>query len=295
VTNPSLIVSVVALVVSVSVAGWNVLKYILDGGRVRVRLERGRLDEESLHSGPFRSEVARQALGYGRENHVEVGVLRVENLGRTAVTIHEPAFDIGWRWSWSKFRIWRWTVSPVAFPFREAKTDTVVRLDPFDFATFILDVDPALRSEGYKPRFRRRRVIRASVRVAGKRLRRRSSQWSAWRIPMNAVALTEPVSLQQAVFREVFRASRPLGDDSPGSFLSATYAAHLVKRASEANDPLTVERLTELIEECGNREAVRKVSLLPINLHFDLVRDGYIDRDGFPARGLGDAGAANEQ
>ena len=280
-SSAPLVVSIVALALSASVAAWNVLKYVLDGGRVRVRLDRGYLSDRALHTRPFRSKWMIAGLDVPSEYHVEVGVLRVENLGRTAVTIYEAGFDIDWRWSWRRLRIWRWTVQPAYYRFKDSKTESVLRIDPFDFALFLLDVEPALQSPGYKQPWRRKKVIRGSVGVAGKRLRRRSSVFRSWRVDLDAKWLRGPESVGQAAYRSLFRAeNRQEGDGSP-SVVSATYAAHKIQQAVDAGEVMTVDSLKGLLKPLAgpddDEDGSYRVSMLAINLYYDLVTRGLIE------------------
>lgn len=277
--SASLVLSITALAISAAVAGWNVLKYILDGGRVRVRLERGYLDETALFSAPFRN-ATKVATGLRPPSrlHVEVGVLKVENLGRTAVTIFDPSFDLGSKWSWRRLRFGRWTIAPMALSFKEARTTSTVRIDPFDFATFVLDAEPAFTSAGPQREGKPRR-IRASVGVGGKRFRRRSSWWQGWKVAAGARTLGEPVAVDLVVYRDIYRWQNGReGED--GRFVAA-FAAQRVQDAWNKGEQLDLENITGLITDAWTRSDDDQIPMsVAINLHISLVRHGLIDLGG---------------
>jgi hypothetical protein len=175
----ALVISVVSLVVSVIVGGWQVLRYALEGGRLAVEIRKGWLSDGSLQEAPIRKATPdAQLVIQPPRLHIEVIVLNVSNRGRTAVTISEPSLDLSRsRQGWRRFALWRrwwWyrhTMSPALLEWSDAESEYRKRLEPFDSVKFLLDPHPALRITRDRPRSTR---IRGSVKVAGKRFRKRS-------------------------------------------------------------------------------------------------------------------------
>jgi hypothetical protein len=283
--STSLAISIVALAVSAAVAGWNVLKYILDGGRVRVRLERGYLDETALFSAPFRAGTkAASSLRPPSRLHLEVGVVRVENLGRTAVTIYDPSFDLGGKWSWRRFRFGRWTVAPMTLKFKEAKVESVIRIDPFDFALFILDAESALSSEGPPRRRSKKRRLRASVGVAGKRLRRRSGWRQSWRVSVGARTLGDQPTPELVTYRSLFRRQNRSDEDDVPRFV-AGFAAQRVDEAWNADEKLDLKSIMKLLEESSTAEdSGSYTASAAIDFQFALLNHNLVDLKGDPVK-----------
>ena len=79
------IIASLALVISIAVAMWEFVKYLLEGGRARVRMNPGILGMYSLGSSTSSwSDLAVQAKKRGGW-YAEVAVVEVENPGRTAL------------------------------------------------------------------------------------------------------------------------------------------------------------------------------------------------------------------
>ncbi|WP_395691511.1 hypothetical protein [Nocardioides sp.] len=276
----SLIVSIIALTVSAAVAGWNVLKYVLDGGRVRVRLERGYLDDVALFSTPYRlsKNGPSKGLRVPSPKHLEVGVVRVENLGRTAVTVFDPSFDLGGRWNWKRMRFGRWTVAPIALKFKDSELESTVRIDPFDFRTFILDAEPAIQSEGPHGAGKPKR-LRASVGVAGKRFRRRSSWWQGWPVPAGARALGDPPSVEVVTYREIVRWQNRR-EPTEGRFV-AGYAASRIRESWDNDEVLDLDRIIERLQAAWISPAGDEPETGPaISISLALVQHKFIDLGG---------------
>ena len=83
----------IALVLSSALAVWELAKYLLEGGRVRVRLRPGRLEEYALSEAKTWQSLEKSTEGQGGWP-VEVAILDVDNLGRTPVTISNPSLDL---------------------------------------------------------------------------------------------------------------------------------------------------------------------------------------------------------
>lgn len=248
--DSSLVVAVAALALSIMTAGWNVLAWVRAGGQVRVDLKRGVLDSSgALATGPFRT-YAKWANALNErelELHQEIAVIRAENRGRTAVTIFEPAIDIGLYWSQGRFRPFRRTVSPRLVPWSDASAATKVRLEPFDVATFLFDVGVVL--EGLDEiemsrRPRRRYVLRGSIRVAGKSRRRRSPLRAAFVVPAGRWTLGPSPTAKQVVYRALERAK--LDDEVSFNYAKASLIADLVESGGKVTNDRIRERLDEV-------------------------------------------------
>jgi hypothetical protein len=88
-------------------AVWELAKYLLEGGRIRVRPRPGGLEEHGLSEAKTWQLLEKSTEGQGGWP-VEVAILDVENLGRTPVTISNPSLDLARRrWQRRKRRVRR--------------------------------------------------------------------------------------------------------------------------------------------------------------------------------------------
>ncbi|TFV67219.1 UNVERIFIED_ORG: hypothetical protein E4P37_03415 [Bacillus sp. AZ43] len=212
---PEITTAGLALVISVLVALWNLVKYLLEGGRVRVTMSPGLQDEYSLaQAGSWSSLRDRSAHRGGWT--VEVAVIKVENIGRTAVTISDVSLALRAQPWWRQrnkpwWRPKRYTIVPIA---RQApggaSLDPTRRLEPFDSATFVYDVWHALDSKSRHPESPARPfAIRASIRVAGKRWARHSPWRRRWRVTAGQVAfIPERAEIGMLAYRIMSRYAR---------------------------------------------------------------------------------------
>lgn len=211
VLDPSLVIACAALAVSALVALWNVLAWVHSGGRVALGLRRGLLTYMGgLASGPFNTYDRWAELADFRsdELHREVAIISVENRGRTAVTVFEPAMDLGLQWSKGRYRPFRRTMSPrLVTDYSDAVAESKIRLEPFDIATFIFDVGLVLESLPDVLRHERNKSVRlrGSIRVAGKRLARRSSRRTAFRVRSGQLTLVAYPSPRLVAYRALVR------------------------------------------------------------------------------------------
>ncbi len=233
VLEPSLVIACAALAVSALVASWNVLAWVHSGARVAVGLRRGLLTYlGGLASGPFNTYDRWAELAEFRrdELHREVAIISVENRGRTAVTVFEPAMDLGLQWSKGRYRPFRRTMSPrLVTDYSDAVAESKIRLEPFDTATFIFDVGLILENLPDVLRHEREKTVhlRGSIRVAGKRWARRSSRRSAFRVRSGQLTLEADPSPRLVAYRALVRTR--FDDDGVGfEYVTAQLVGDLV-------------------------------------------------------------------
>lgn len=195
-----------ALVISIAVALWNLVRYLLEGGRVRIRLRPGLLYEYALADANTWGHLAKMTAGRGGWP-VEVAVVDIENTGRTAVTISGVSLDFG-PTSWLPWR--RRTIGPLALKAPDATTINTYRLEPFDRVRYVFDVwqvlAPSTSRVDDPPRPLR---VRGSVKVAGKRGARRSPWRAGWRVVDGQVAfIPDLVEIGLATYRSLWRHTR---------------------------------------------------------------------------------------
>ncbi len=178
---------------------------------------------------------------------VELAMVVVQNVGRTAVKIRDIAFDLGRAGPLSRERH-TITLNPV--PFGAYPTRSQARLEPSAETAFLLDVWPAVQ----RARKRHRTVVlRASVHGSGKRFTKRStwaqrSPWAQrWTVLPGQRSLRpwrspEPDTV---AFQAVWRL---LGLRQDTHFV-ASAIGHALHTAMENVPRMTVEDLTQLIED----------------------------------------------
>ena len=232
-----------ALAISIAVALWNLVRYLLEGGRVRIRLRPGLLYEYALADANTWGNLAKMTASRGGWP-VEVAVVDIENTGRTAVTISGVSLDFG-RTSW---RSWgRRTIGPFALEAPDATTSNTYRLEPFDRARYVFDVWQVLapstsRVDG-PPRPLR---VRGSVRVAGKRWARRSSWRTGWPVVGGQVAfIPDMVEIGLATYRAMWRHMR---GKAFAEMVSIETAIEVRRQFPADGPPPSEEALREIIE-----------------------------------------------
>jgi hypothetical protein len=236
-------VALAALVVSLAVAAWNVIQFRREGVRVKVKIQPGLFDRNSLvtvdtYCGD-RNPDKLSPRPRGRFD-VEVAVIRVENRGRTPVTVRGPALDLG-RVTWWKPGRHVMTFRPLKFGGHRVKPKT--RLEPYDDATFLVDMSHALWAIGKD--LDGDLALRASVGVAGGRTKR-SSFRRRWRLPAGSSSLWpgETFDLAREVYR--FLAWRARGDDT--ATLMLPEIAMRIAEHVEGGGEATAQQLDELVK-----------------------------------------------
>jgi hypothetical protein len=232
-----------ALAISIAVALWNLVRYLLEGGRVRVRLRSGLLYDYALADADSWPSLAKATEGRGGWS-AEVAVIDIENVGRTAVTISAVSLDLGptsWR-PWA-----RRTIGPMPLTAPEASTEARFRLEPFDRVRYVFDVWQVLSPSTSRVTTPERPLrVRGSVRVAGKRGARRSPWRSAWRVVDGQVAfLPELVEIGMATYRAMWRHLR---GDTFAEITSIQAAIEVRENFPSDGPPPTKEALRIIID-----------------------------------------------
>jgi hypothetical protein len=254
----------VALVISILVALWNLLKYLLDGARVRVKLIPGLHDDYALQTGKTWARLGKKAAEGGGWN-VEVAVIKVENLGRTAVTISGPGMVFGGQPWWRK----PYRIVPIAREAPDALTVTRHRLEPFDSATFVYEVWQGVeRMTRHPEALDRPLTVRAFTEVAGKWRPRQSSRRSRWRVDHGQFAfIPELAEIGMLTYRSM---SRHAHGDTFGE-IACIPTAIAVREQFPVDGPApTREQLKHIIEENHFGEQKPIVGLIAYNVANDL-------------------------
>jgi hypothetical protein len=238
------VVARLALAVSLAVACWQVLRYLLEGGRVRVRLSPGLLTEWQLGTADTWRSLERATAKEGGWP-VEVAVVDIENLGRQAVTIAEISLDFRSP-PWWRPRPKR-TVCPRALPAPDASTARRVRLEPFDTVRCVYDIWGVLGSAVSKEPLPRPSRIRAAARIAGKRRLRRSPWRQGWRAVNGQVAFVPgPVEIGLATYRSLWRWTH---DNEGMRTIAIPVALAVRKEFPPGGTAPTKEQLQKIIEQ----------------------------------------------
>jgi hypothetical protein len=257
----AVVISTVSLVVSIIVGGWQVVRYLLEGGRIGVEIRRGGLTESSLSEAPvYKATPAAELQIAEAGDHAEVIVMRVFNRGRTAVTISEPSVDLSReRSGWRRYAVWRhwwWyrhTVGPYLYRFNDIRDARTVRLEPFDEAQFLMDAQSALNEASKRDRPTR---VRGSIRVAGKRARRRSSRRKPLVLmPAQRSLSNTPLTARQVAYQVAARMQPHEGGISP------SLAAMLVGKAQSEARALSWESLRDVLKDADYDDAGHHLTL----------------------------------
>lgn len=198
-----LVLSVLALLISVGGLVWAVAKHFLfDGGRVRVTIRpalwdpSGGVVRTDSSNGSFRTDARRAVDSIMRLKGVECAELTVDNAGRTAVTIR----SVGIAFRGQRPHGWRGRrlhlVAPGAFANPEGgehyrKDHEPFRLEPYDRAVFLLDVHSVLEMARKTRPQDRRVVLRGFVDVPGTKRAALSPWRRRWRVPRRAATLQD--------------------------------------------------------------------------------------------------------
>jgi hypothetical protein len=202
----ALIVAGAGFLISVFSVGWQIAKHLLDGGRVKVQLNAASWEPGFMlaveRSGRWTLNSDGQKTSPDR---IEVAQLVVENPGRTPVTVYSPGIAI--EGDGTKHH----RISPRMFDLPDMASDsavreTVVRIEPYDRVTFLLDywsLVPGLKAKSGK----RGVILRGVVEVAGKSKPRKSPRRRAWNIRPNdwtSYRNLEEISPRTVMFRPLY-------------------------------------------------------------------------------------------
>jgi len=192
----ALIVAICSATVTLTGLLWQIALYRLQGARLKVQIAfcyRSDTGMTITLTGPGRraptfEELQRDHIGlwYG----IEYGLVRVTNIGRTAVSVENIAFDFG---QTRRLRRGRTTVVPMQF--RDPDSDAAEldlrvphRIEPGANITVPFMLWPVLTSQSHRGhRGDRDLIVRGSATSVGRRTTR-SSRRSAWRIPKGALS-----------------------------------------------------------------------------------------------------------
>lgn len=236
----------IALILSAALVIWHVVRYLLEGGRVRVRMRPALLtDWGELRSGPDGGwpQDSPQLEARGRYN-VELAHVTIENLGRIAVTVTEAGLDFGrvGRRPWHRRSVW---LQPVAFD-DSFTTELSVRIEPFDQCMVLFDLWPVV--EHARSGRQDKMIVRASARVAGRRIRHRSPWNRRWDIQQDQASLIPGHS--PTFFEVIYRVAwRHLRTEEGGGRAFASLVARLVEPLFDDGARPTEEELRTAIEK----------------------------------------------
>lgn len=207
-----LVISGVALLVSVSGFLWGVFKHFhFDGGRVLVTIRPAiwnpgvSIFRITAPAGKWRG--LRESAGRPSATGVECAELVVENAGRTAVTVYGVGFTYAGgrrpphrrKWNvprWLRRRA-RHSVTPRLFPQagggdeRYRVDHQPFRLEPYDRAVFVLDVHSVIDTARRDRPNARRVSLRGFAEVAGTRAPARSAWRQRWRVPRETLTIID--------------------------------------------------------------------------------------------------------
>jgi hypothetical protein len=204
-------VATLSFIASAFSIGWQIVKHVLDGGRVKVYLNAAVWEPGTAlytnRTGRFVVDDMEVRGPVRRRGTFEVAQLVVENPGRTAVTVYSPGLDA--RGTGKK----KYIIAPRTFATGpgygpdSSSTESVVRLEPYDRVTFLLDywsVVPRLRRDAGGARI----TLRGHVGVAGRTKRPQRSSWRRrWKIKASAYTSLRgepPVTPYNVLWRQLY-------------------------------------------------------------------------------------------
>lgn len=264
----ALVVAGAGFLVSFIALAWQISKHMLDGGRVRVYLNAATWEPGARFTTNNTGKWKMEAGEFGRvaKENIELAQLVVENPGRTAITIHRPGLAVSTRGKKDYF------VTPRMFKLENygsdtATAETVVRIDPYDRVTFLLDYWSVIHSRLSDPQHRRINV-RGSVLVAGRKRPRRSPRRLKWKIPKEswtAYVDMKSISPFTVMWREICRSH--LGGKNPNNNETSPpvsiLGAILFQAMQKFEERPTQEDFRSAIKEVA---AEWKVSHLPLQI-----------------------------
>ena len=238
----ALLIAGLSLGFSASMAGWQVWRHFLEGGRLHVTLEWGQLFEDGVARQTVESRGSSNPFvaSASADSYIEVLFVTVANRGRTAATVIDVGVDLG-PYADSE-RLWerphnRLRVTPRAFDFNGKAPSVPVRIEPLDSCLFIFDSEPALRAD-LSVLATTTRTIRGSAVVAGlskPRLSRERLLVRNGRLHLSV----DPPSLRRVVFAALERERRGWSsteDNQP--LVHSAYFANRMNEVVEAGTPV---------------------------------------------------------
>lgn len=187
--DPRIVVSVATAAFALGALSFQVVRYWLDGARLQVRLIPAMLDslgtlargpDPGWETSPDHKEFA-VVNGLGGW-YVDLALVQVTNIGRTAVPVTDLALDFGrpFQWPWSQgrprpLRQARRTMTGAPVVVFDASTDDVVRLEPGESVLRFFDLCPMTMA------MREARPAVMTIRASAVRAGRRRPTLSKWR------------------------------------------------------------------------------------------------------------------
>jgi hypothetical protein len=261
---PEITTARLALLISIALALWNLAKHRLEGGRVRIRMRPGLHFDHGLSQARTWETVAEHATKRGGWS-VEVAVVEVENVGRTAVTISGVGLAFRSRPWW---RHKRRTVVPFGREAPGAMTATSHRLEPFDSATFVFDVWEGLEKGGNLGTPVRPLTVRAITKVAGRRRLRLSPWRSRWEVTEGQEAFIPALAkIDMLAYRRMARHTR---GDQFAEMATIPTAIEMGKQFPRNGSAPTREQVQELFERSYFGESKVACGLLAFFVAHDL-------------------------
>ena len=258
--------AVAAFVLGLVLAAWELMKFWQEGARVRVKMRPGVLEDGALMtmghpSSGHPGKINKRGLRFG----IEVALIEVENRGRSAVTIKDVALDLG---RTNRWKLGRRTAMFQLLKFDGCETETRIRLEQYDSATFLINMNHALwavRGDASKPL-----SVRASARVVGKRTVR-SSWLKRWRFAADTpprIWLDEPFDLAREIYRYLYK-SLPESAELARLFLPEI--AMKIAEHIESGETLTRQSIEEVLK--GALDAFKINEPLTTSWAYDLVSE----------------------
>lgn len=158
---------------------WNLTLYWLSGSRINVELKPGALSHTVLIEGsenglPKRRQL-RSVPEFEWKHWIDVAVVTISNVGRTATSVSKIGLDFGARPRWQPWARFTMTSIPIALYQGIDKTENV-RLKPGESAVVIIDCWPLIQ---YARKGEEAVPVRGTARPAGRRAKRspRRKRW----------------------------------------------------------------------------------------------------------------------
>ena len=216
----ALFVAGISLLVALAALVWQIVKHFLDGGRVKVYLNTAVLEPEFMIatnlSGRFayRGKDNGRSVTYGRA--LELAQLVVENPGKVPVTVYSPGLYYKGA-DRTKHRVTpRMISTEETLGADRAITDMVVRIEPYDRVTFLLDYWSVVPS-AFKDNDLEEIHLRGYVGVAGRtkrpQLSSRKLRWRIKRGAYTAIEGTPEFTPYAVIWREMYRRLPAHGTD----------------------------------------------------------------------------------
>lgn len=241
----ALVISIASAVVALTGVVWQLALYRLSGARLQVRLRPGALTPvghlvRGRESG-WKVPTPGAESVVGDEPWVDVAIIQVTNIGRTAVSVSEVGLDFGCHPWWKPWA--RHVVTGRGIPVHEGVEGDIFRLEVGASISIIVEPWGLFRAADHPAEELR---VRASALPAGRRRRRspRRRQWtiepeqtSIW--PFSAV--DQDVELFQALFREV-------ANQDPGQVYQSWIRLHALITERQDDEYPTIDELRSLLE-----------------------------------------------